>query len=100
MYAGRVVEEGLVSDLFAAPGHPYTAGLINSTPSLDQAYGEAMTAIPGQPPNLQRLPTGCAFRKRCRYEIDACREMPELRAYAQRRNAACFRAGNFSEVQP
>jgi len=91
MYAGRIVEEGPVRALFHEPAHPYTAGLLRSTPQLDQAYGEALETIPGQPPNLQALPTGCAFRDRCRRAVARCAtEWPALQGRGGRR-VACFR---------
>jgi len=95
MYAGRVVEAGTVADLFQNPAHPYTAGLIQSTPKLKQAFGEPMQTIPGQPPNLSNLPVGCAFRPRCRYEIDRCSEWPEFRELSGVQGAACHRTGEW-----
>ncbi len=95
MYAGRVVEAGSVADLFTAPAHPYTAGLIGSTPKLKQAYGEPMPTIPGQPPNLSNLPVGCAFRPRCRYGIERCAERPKFKPLADGQGAACHRAGEW-----
>ena len=65
MYAGRVVELGDVRQIFAAPEHPYTQGLLACTPRLDDALGADLITIPGQPPDLQRLPPGCAFAPRC-----------------------------------
>jgi oligopeptide transport system ATP-binding protein len=95
MYAGRIVEAGSVADLFQNPAHPYTAGLIQSTPKLNQAFGEPMQTIPGQPPNLSNLPVGCAFRPRCRYEIDRCSEWPEFRDVNDGQGAACHRIGEW-----
>ena len=92
MYAGRIVEEGAVRDLFRAPAHPYTVGLLRSTPRLDQAYGEVLKTIPGQPPNLQALPSGCAFRARCDRAIARCAsEWPPLETYGPKRRVACFK---------
>ncbi len=64
MYAGRIVESGPVRDIFKDPQHPYTAGLLASMPRLDESDGAPLSPIPGQPPNLQRLPSGCAFSDR------------------------------------
>jgi oligopeptide transport system ATP-binding protein len=92
MYAGRIVEQGTVRELFHAPAHPYTAGLLRSTPQLDQAYGEALETIPGQPPNLQALPTGCAFRDRCTRAVARCAsERPRLQPKGEGRAVACFK---------
>lgn len=89
MYAGRVVEENKVRPLFTAPAHPYTAGLMASIPKLDGAESR-LTAIPGQPPNLQRLPGGCAFHPRCGYAQAKCRaERPPLRSLNDQTFVAC-----------
>jgi oligopeptide transport system ATP-binding protein len=91
MYAGRIVETGEVHEIFGAPRHPYTQGLLACTPRLDDVGdGRALTTIAGQPPNLQRLPTGCAFHPRCPHVQDRCRaERPALRG-ADGRAQACF----------
>ncbi|RMF13467.1 MAG: ABC transporter ATP-binding protein, partial [Gammaproteobacteria bacterium] len=74
------------------PLHPYTRGLLASMPRLDEARSETLNAIPGQPPNLQRLPKGCAFHPRCEYADDRCRaERPPLELIASDRARACFR---------
>jgi oligopeptide transport system ATP-binding protein len=80
MYAGKVVETGPVERIFATPQHPYTRGLLGSMPRLDEAIAATLTAIPGQPPNLQALPPGCAYSDRCPYAFDRCTaERPRLR---------------------
>jgi len=84
-----------VEDLFTRPAHPYTAGLIESTPKLKQVFGEPMRTIPGQPPNLSNLPVGCAFRPRCRYVIERCSQRPDFNELAEGRGAACHRAGSW-----
>ncbi|MBL8628235.1 MAG: ABC transporter ATP-binding protein [Rhodospirillaceae bacterium] len=90
MYGGRVVEEGAVADIFARPKHPYTKGLLNCMPRLDQDLDTELQAIPGQPPNLQKLPPGCAFADRCAVVTDRCKtERPVLRDYAPGERAAC-----------
>ena len=78
MYAGHLVEYTLASELFTNPKHPYSIGLINSIPSLDDAV-EKLYAIPGNVPMLDELPTGCPFHPRCPYARDVCRrECPHV----------------------
>ncbi|MDH3229603.1 MAG: ATP-binding cassette domain-containing protein [Alphaproteobacteria bacterium] len=90
MYAGRVVETGAVRDIFHAPQHPYTQGLVHSMPRLDEAKAELLATIPGQPPNLQSLPPGCAFQDRCVHAFERCRaDVPRLRETAPGRARAC-----------
>ncbi len=95
MYAGRIVEQADVYDLYRQPGHPYTKGLLDSIPRLDQK-GETLAAIGGLPPNLTRIPPGCPFNPRCVYAQDVCRTdpPPPLREVARQRYAAC----HFSEL--
>ena len=89
MYAGRLVEKSDVFDLYGNPAHPYTEGLIDSIPRLDQKGG-TLNAIGGLPPNLMRIPPGCPFNPRCRRAQDRCRtEVPELREVAPGRFSAC-----------
>ena len=93
MYAGRIVESGTVRDIFKNPQHPYTAGLLSSMPRLDEAEATRLATIPGQPPNLQRLPAGCAFNDRCQYVMERCRvERPALLEFAPGRMKACHLA--------
>ncbi len=72
MYASRIVEAGRVAEIFAAPRHPYTRGLMASIPSLNPDV-ERLPHIPGQVPSLMRLPPGCAFQDRCAFATDVCR---------------------------
>ena len=74
MYAGRVVEEGGVRDIFARPRMPYTRALMNSIPRLDRSGGvrKRLESIPGTVPNLLRPPPGCAFNPRCAHAADEC----------------------------
>jgi len=69
MYAGRVVEDTSVNDVFSRPSHPYTLGLLGSVRSLDSAGRGSLRAIPGAPPSLVNLPQGCAFRPRCAFDL-------------------------------
>jgi len=94
MYAGRIVEESPIIELFESPKHPYTAALIGSTPVLGQADKELVT-IPGSVPNLIHLPTGCKFAPRClpRVEnnLEICiEEEPELKVIAPGRKVRCW----------
>jgi oligopeptide/dipeptide ABC transporter ATP-binding protein len=80
MYAGRIVEQGTARDLYARPQHPYTLGLLRSVPRLDAPRRERLDPIDGQPPDLSRLPAGCAFAPRCAFRVERCRaERPQLR---------------------
>jgi oligopeptide transport system ATP-binding protein len=89
MYAGRLVEKAEVLDLYRAPAHPYTRGLLESIPRLDQK-GQTLAAIGGLPPNLMRIPPGCPFNPRCRMAQDICRtERPPLREVVPGRLSAC-----------
>jgi oligopeptide/dipeptide ABC transporter ATP-binding protein len=71
MYAGRIVEHADVHELYKSPGHPYTKGLLESIPRLD-AKGTELSTIKGLPPNLMRIPSGCAFHPRCPYAQEVC----------------------------
>jgi peptide/nickel transport system ATP-binding protein len=78
MYAGRVVEEGTLDEIFYDPQHPYTWGLLGSITRIDADRSQRLPAIPGQPPSLQRPPEGCHFRPRCPHAFDRCTEVPPL----------------------
>ncbi|RPI31377.1 MAG: ABC transporter ATP-binding protein, partial [Chloroflexota bacterium] len=73
MYAGNIVEEAPVLELYANPSHPYTAALLRSLPRMDGSPGEELHTIEGQPPDLVRLPKGCPFAARCLFVQDICR---------------------------
>jgi peptide/nickel transport system ATP-binding protein len=98
MYAGQVVEEALVTDLFKAPKHPYTLGLLNSVPGYHRSELEKgmdgkprLRTIPGIVPNLLSLKGGCRFAERCFKATDQCRqEEPKLQAVAPDRLLRCF----------
>jgi peptide/nickel transport system ATP-binding protein/oligopeptide transport system ATP-binding protein len=80
MYAGRVVEQGTLDDIFYDPQHPYTWGLLGSITRVDRDRSVRLPAIPGQPPSLMNAPAGCHFRPRCPYAFDRCTEVPPLQA--------------------
>jgi peptide/nickel transport system ATP-binding protein len=71
MYAGRIVERGHKTAIFADPEHPYTWGLLRSIPRLDSQRDEELTPIAGRPPSLINLPSGCSFHPRCPYVREA-----------------------------
>ena len=90
MYAGRVSEYGPAASLFRDPQHPYTLGLLQSVPRMDTTTSTALHAIPGNPPNLQHLPTGCAFSDRCEFVRQQCHEQrPLLEPVSNGRLKAC-----------
>ena len=78
MYAGQIVEDGSIDDIFYAPHHPYTWGLLGSLARTDRPRGERLTQIAGQPPSLVDLPPGCRFAPRCTFEFDQCQYPPAL----------------------
>ncbi|MFD3757156.1 ABC transporter ATP-binding protein [Streptomyces sp. NPDC058622] len=90
MYAGRIVEAAPVHEIYRAPAHPYTRGLLDSIPRLDQK-GQELYAIKGLPPNLLAIPPGCAFNPRCPMARAVCRtDVPPLAPVAEERTSACF----------
>ncbi|MBB5085205.1 ABC transporter ATP-binding protein [Nonomuraea sp. NPDC050394] len=89
MYGGRIVENAPVHDIYKTPAHPYTKGLLESIPRVDQK-GQDLYAIKGMPPNLLDMPTGCAFHPRCPYRQDICvTEAPALSGISGTRSSAC-----------
>jgi len=92
LYAGQVVEEADVADLFGSPAHPYTAGLLASVPNVDapRRRGIALPAISGTVPNLLELGPGCRFRDRCGQAHDRCAEAPPLIDLARGHRARCW----------
>ncbi len=90
MYAGLIVEEASVDDLFETPLHPYTIGLMNSKPDLN-IREKRLNVIPGNVPNLTNLPSGCAFHPRCEFATDLCRQQrPELIEHSPGRKVRCW----------
>ena len=95
MYAGRLVEDGDVDDVFDATAHPYTAGLLASLPRLDGAVDEPLVPIGGQPPSMLAPPPGCSFHPRCRWARESAGCMTEVPATLERtpgHASACHRA--------
>jgi len=78
MYAGRVVEQGTLDEIFYDPQHPYTWGLLGSITRIDRDRSERLPAIPGLPPSLLAPPQGCHFRPRCPHAFERCTQVPEL----------------------
>ncbi|HEX6570272.1 MAG TPA: ABC transporter ATP-binding protein [Acidimicrobiales bacterium] len=91
MYAGRLVETGGAGPVFAEPGHPYTAGLLRSTPRLDVVH-RRLIAIDGAPPDLRRPPSGCAFHPRCALATERCATEDPPAVGRGDRSAVCFAA--------
>jgi len=93
MYAGRPVEYGTSEDIFDRPAHPYAWGLLGSMPRLDRARADRLTPIPGTPPSLIRVPSGCPFHPRCAYAAltngRSINEVPALRAVGPGHEVAC-----------
>lgn len=91
MYAGKVVEQATVDELFYNPQHPYTWGLLRSVPRLDHDTDSELVPIPGTPPDLFAPPKGCAFAARCPYAMKACLEIdPEHTKLTDTHSAACW----------
>ena len=93
MYAGRVVEQGTLDEIFYDPQHPYTWGLLGSITRIDSDRTQRLPAIAGLPPSLMSPPKGCHFRPRCPHAFDRCTEVPELKARVPERPAQvdrCF----------
>ncbi len=90
MYAGRTMEYGHINDIFYRPSHPYTEGLLKAIPTMHTTTDELPT-IPGNPPNLLKLPTGCPYQDRCHRVFHQCRQQsPQLTSFETGRLRACF----------
>jgi oligopeptide/dipeptide ABC transporter ATP-binding protein len=92
MYAGRIVEEGPVEQIFSSPQHPYTWSLLRSVPRVDEARKDRLVSIRGLPPDLSNPPPGCKFHPRCPFVIDKCKVDPEpaLSEVATNQVARCW----------
>ncbi len=98
MYAGSIVETGKIDEVFSRPAHPYTVGLMNSIPRLDQ-IGSRLSPIVGSPPSLAAIPPGCSFHPRCPRAEDVCRtDPPALLQVAPGRRSACHFAKDVLDV--
>jgi oligopeptide transport system ATP-binding protein len=98
MYAGRIIERGTAAEIYARPRHPYTLGLLRSVPRLDEPMRAKLDPIEGQPPDLTRLPPGCAFAPRCAYRVERCSEMPALEACGDAKHmSACWQSGQLAK---
>lgn len=92
MYAGKVVEQGTVQDIFYRPKHPYTSALLRSLPTVETSRDENLVSIPGTPPDLFAPPKGCAFASRCEHCMKICKNnQPPVFDIAEGHTAACWR---------
>ena len=100
MYAGRIVERGTAREVYGRPRHPYTLGLLRSVPRLDEPRRARLAPIEGQPPDLTRLPPGCAFAPRCGFCVERCmREAPPLAEVDEGGHvSACWEAARLERV--
>jgi oligopeptide/dipeptide ABC transporter ATP-binding protein len=100
MYAGQIVETGDAGEMYSDPRHPYTLGLLNSVPRLDEPEGVKLETIEGMPPDPIDMGEGCRFAPRCRYAIDKCfQETPQLMAAEGTHMSACWRADELPEIK-
>jgi oligopeptide transport system ATP-binding protein len=90
MYAGFIIEEAPVRELYASPTHPYTLGLLGSLPRVDVDQRQRLTAIRGVPPLLYHKPVGCPFAVRCNYAFERCKENPPLLQVGTEHGVACW----------
>ena len=101
MYAGYIVEEAAVKEVYGRPRHPYTIGLLGSLPRLDALQSEKLLSVRGQPPDLVFLPSGCPFAARCDYAVERCeREVPPLEAVGVDHRVACWERDKTEGVRP
>jgi oligopeptide/dipeptide ABC transporter ATP-binding protein len=101
MYAGKIIERGTARELYGNPRHPYTLGLLRSVPRLDEPRRARLDPIQGQPPDLTRLPPGCAFVPRCAFRVERCvREVPPLRPIGGPGHvSACWEAERLTQAK-
>ena len=89
---GRIIEQAAAREIYANPRHPYTLGLLRSVPRLDEPRRARLDPIQGQPPDLSRVPPGCAFAPRCAYRVERCGEAPPLVEVGPGHTSACWEA--------
>lgn len=100
MYAGQIVEDSPIDELYADPRHPYTAALLKSLPRVDSDRGEKLEVIEGLPPDMSALPIGCSFAPRCKFVKEKCREEnPPLEEFSLHHQAACWVDINTGELR-
>jgi oligopeptide/dipeptide ABC transporter ATP-binding protein len=88
-----MIEQGSAREVYANPRHPYTLGLLRSVPRLDEPRREKLDPIAGRPPDLVRLPGGCAFAPRCAFRVERCTaERPRLARVGDAHESACWEA--------
>jgi peptide/nickel transport system ATP-binding protein len=92
MYAGKIVESGSTKDIFGNPSHPYTIGLLNCIPRIDEEEGHKLEPIMGLPPNLMNMPPNCAFLPRCSFKTEQCQKQPwpDLRSVGENHYIRCY----------
>src|SRR5262249_34719086 len=101
MYAGEVVEEGTPEALLTDPRHPYSWALLHAAPRIDAAAANRrLVTIEGQPPDARAWPTGCRFRARCPFAVEACAEHPELLPITDDRKARCWATQTGTPLHP
>ncbi len=99
MYAGKIIETATSGPIYGDPRHPYTLGLLNSVPRLDEEMGTKLEPIEGLPPDLIDMPDSCSFAPRCRYAIERCTtEAPPLGEVVDGHISACWRAEELAEI--
>ena len=101
MYAGRIIERASAAELYDAPRHPYTLGLLRSVPRLDEPRRARLAPIEGQPPDMTRLPPGCSFAPRCAFRVERCLEMaPPLEIVSPAHLSACWESARVAKEVP
>jgi len=99
MYAGKIIETGTADEIYHNTKHPYTLGLLQSVPRLDEKMRVRLDPIEGLPPDLVNMPVGCSFAPRCKFVIDRCtQEAPPLEPVLDGHYSACFRAHELDEL--
>ena len=100
MYAGKIIEQGTAREIFENPRHPYTMGLLNSVPRLDEPRKTKLEPIEGLPPDLINLPPGCSFRARCKFSVEKCStDIPHLETVpGERHVSACWEIANLPKA--